>query len=88
MTLSVNDFEFNDLSVYPNPAKSEVNLKWNKSEDVSVRIYNTLGKVVYYGKEVNLFNGLKVNVSTFNSGVYFVKLNTAKGEITKKLILK
>ncbi|WP_296381964.1 T9SS type A sorting domain-containing protein [Winogradskyella sp.] len=88
VTLSVNDFEFNDLSVYPNPAKSEVNLKWNKSEDVSVRIYNTLGKVVYYGKEVNLFNGLKVNVSTFNSGVYFVKLNTAKGEITKKLILK
>ena len=87
-TLSVDDFEINDLTLYPNPANNEVNLKWNKSEDVSIRIYNTLGKLMFYGKKVNLFNGYKVNVSSFNSGVYFVKLNSTDGEITKKLILK
>jgi len=87
-TLSVNDFEFNDLSLYPNPASNEVNLKWNKSEAVSVRVYNTLGKLMFYGKKVNLSNGFKIDVSSFNSGVYFVKLNTTKGEVTKKLILK
>ena len=87
-TLSVNDFEFGDLSLYPNPAKNEVNLKWNKPEDVSVRIYNTLGKIMFYGKKVNLFNGFNIDVSSFNSGVYFVKLNSLNGEITKKLILK
>ena len=87
-TLSVNNFELNDLALYPNPANNEVNLKWNKPEDVSVRIYNALGKIVFYGKEVNLQNGIKIDVSSFGSGLYFVKLNSDNGEITKKLILK
>ena len=39
-------------------------------------------------KKVNLYNGFKVDVSSFGNGVYFVKLNSDKGEITKKLILK
>ncbi|WP_439150885.1 VPS10 domain-containing protein [Winogradskyella sp.] len=87
-SLSVTDFEFNNLELYPNPATSEVNLKWNKPEDVSVRIYNTLGKLMYYGKSVNLIDGLNIDVSSFGSGMYFVKLNSSQGEITKKLILK
>ncbi|MTE27302.1 VPS10 domain-containing protein [Winogradskyella ouciana] len=86
--LSVDEFEFNDFTLYPNPANNEVNLKWNKPDDVSVRIYNTLGKIVFYGKKVNLQNGFKIDVSPFDSGLYFVKLNSDNGEITKKLILK
>lgn len=87
-TLSVDNFELNNLSLYPNPTSNEVNLKWNSNEDVSVRIYNTLGKLMYYNKNVNLTNELKIDVSTFDTGVYFVKLNSSKGEIIKKLILK
>ncbi|MCB0399211.1 MAG: T9SS type A sorting domain-containing protein [Winogradskyella sp.] len=86
-SLSVNDFEFSDLTLFPNPATNEVNLKWNKPEDVSIRIFDTQGKIMFYGKKINLFNGFKVDVSSFNSGIYFVKLNSSKGEITKKLIL-
>ncbi|WP_426430933.1 T9SS type A sorting domain-containing protein [Winogradskyella sp. HB-48] len=86
-SLSVNDFEFNSLTLYPNPATNEVNLKWNKPEDVSIRIFDTQGKIVFYGNKVNLFNGFKVDMSSFNSGIYFVKLNSSSGEITKKLIL-
>ena len=86
-SLSVNNFEFSDLVLYPNPAKNEFNLKWDKSENVSIRIYNALGKLTYYGKSVNLFNGLNIDVSSYGSGLYFVKLNSRDGEITKKLIL-
>lgn len=86
--LRVNAFESQDFVIYPNPAQNEVNLKWDKSETVSVRIYNTLGKLMYYGKKINLLNGHHIDVSSYESGVYFVKLNTIKGEITKKLILK
>jgi photosystem II stability/assembly factor-like uncharacterized protein len=86
-SLSVEDFEFNDLTLYPNPAKNEINLKWNKTEDVSIRIFDTQGKIMFYGKKVNLYNGFKVDVSSFSNGIYFVKLNSTNGEITKKLIL-
>ena len=87
-TLNVSNFEINYFSIYPNPTTNVVNLKWNTSEDVSIRIYNSLGKLIFYSKKVNLSNNFKVDVSSFNSGIYFVKLNSTKGEITKKLILK
>ncbi|WP_405569495.1 T9SS type A sorting domain-containing protein [Winogradskyella sp. Asnod2-B02-A] len=87
-TLSVNDFELNNFSLYPNPAKNEVYLKWNANEGVAVRIYDTLGKLMFYSKNVNLSNEYKIDTSAFNTGVYFVKLNTSKGEIIKILILK
>ena len=87
-TLSVSNFEFNDLTMFPNPANAVVNLKWNKSEDVSLRIYDAQGKIVFYGKKVNLFNGFQINTAALSPGLYFVKLNSSKGEITKKLILE
>ena len=87
-TLSVNDFTLENLSLYPNPATNEVNIKWNTSEDVTVKIYNTLGKLMFYGRNINVSNEFRIDVSAFETGVYFVKLNTSKGEITKKLILK
>ncbi|MDH7913088.1 T9SS type A sorting domain-containing protein [Winogradskyella sp. SYSU M77433] len=87
-SLSVTNFEFEDFAMFPNPTSGEVNLKWDSSEDVSVRIFNSLGKIVFYAKGLNLQNGQEIDVSSFNSGVYFVKLNSSKGEITKKLILK
>ena len=86
--LSINDFEFNDLSIYPNPASNEVNIKWNTPEDVGVRIFDTQGKIVFYAKKVNLLSQLNIDLTGFRSGIYFIKLNTSRGEITKKLILK
>ncbi|WP_400077787.1 VPS10 domain-containing protein [Winogradskyella sp. R77965] len=87
-SLNIKDFELNDFNMYPNPTTNEVNLKWDNSEEVSVRIFNTQGKIVFYGKKINLLNAHGIDVSSFDSGVYFVKLNSTKGEITKKLILK
>uniref|UniRef100_UPI002612E198 T9SS type A sorting domain-containing protein n=1 Tax=uncultured Winogradskyella sp. TaxID=395353 RepID=UPI002612E198 len=84
----LDELKIDDVSMFPNPATNEVNLKSNKLSDVSIRIYNTLGKLMFYGKNLDLYNGLRINVSAFQSGVYFVKLNSEKGEITKKLILE
>jgi hypothetical protein len=85
--LSVDNFEFDELSMYPNPAKNEVNIKWNTTEDVNVRIYNLQGKLIFFSKNVKFSETFKIDVSPFEAGTYFVKLNTDKGEITKKLIL-
>lgn len=87
-SLSVNDFALNTMSVYPNPAKTQISLLWDKSEEVSIRIYNSLGKLMYYTKNENLINSFKINVSQYASGLYFVKINTANAVVTKKLIIE
>ena len=84
----VNEFDIEELSLYPNPASDKVSIKWNGSEDVGLRIYNATGRIVFYGKKVNLKSGYTIDVSAFSAGAYFVKLNTSVGEMTKKLILK
>ena len=73
--------------MYPNPASNEVTIKWNKPDDVNIRIFDAQGKIVFYGKKVNLFEGLEIDLSSFKAGLYFVKLQSNNGEITKKLIL-
>lgn len=86
-TLSVADFQLNNIKVYPNPAAKEVNLSWNKGDEVDVRIYNSLGKLMYYSKNKSLINPLKIDVSPYASGLYFVRMNNQNGVVTKKLIV-
>ena len=86
-SLSIEEFDTDDFSIYPNPANNEVNIKWTKPEIVTLRIYNSLGKIMFYAKNLEVFNGHKIDVSNFEQGIYFVKLNSDYGEVTKKLIL-
>ena len=87
-TLNVSEFGLTGISLFPNPASKEINLVWNESDDVAIRIYNSLGKLMYYAKNQNINSALKINVSEYTSGIYFVKINNSTGEVTKKLIIK
>ncbi|CAM4090589.1 MULTISPECIES: VPS10 domain-containing protein [Flavobacterium] len=87
--LNISEFEaLNTISLFPNPATNNVSLVWNKDENVSIKIYNTLGKLVYYAKDKSLMNTLKINTSDFASGLYFVNINTVSSFTTKKLIIE
>ncbi len=87
-TLSTDAFDLNSFKMYPNPTKDQVYLSWNKSEKVSVKVFNALGKLVYYSKDQNLITPLQLNTSEYNSGLYFVSVNTIDGVVTKKLIIE
>jgi len=77
---------------YPNPFQSITSIAFDLPEmsDVTLLIYNNLGKVVLekiYGK---LFPGryeYRWNAVTMPAGIYFYRLRTDKYDITKKMIL-
>lgn len=82
----LSDVELNSLSyVYPNPAKSEVMLASSLSIN-KVEIVNVLGQLVF-ASDVNA-NSIKVNTSDFAAGNYIVKMYTAAGVATKKLVVE
>jgi Leucine-rich repeat (LRR) protein len=77
-------FDFaNYFSLYPNPATNElyINLK-SVIEINSIQIYNTIGQLV----SVQTGNALKVDVSHFKTGNYFIKVNTNEGFSTSQFI--
>ncbi len=78
--LSVNNNDVSDLSIYPNPVNDilEINYPVTIKE---VRIYNLLGELIL--KDINKN---RLNVSSLESGVYFIQLNSGKNQVSKKFI--
>ncbi|MBT8375588.1 MAG: T9SS type A sorting domain-containing protein [Bacteroidia bacterium] len=87
-SLSVNEFEVANFRVYPNPTTDNMTLKYQNSEPTTVRIFDAAGKLLHYKKDAELSIGYNIDLSSYNSGIYFVRLNNTLGQITKKVIKK
>ncbi|WP_179375658.1 T9SS type A sorting domain-containing protein [Winogradskyella wichelsiae] len=87
--LSINEFNLNNLiSLYPNPTTNILNVDLtNLNEDVDYQIFNTLGQSIQKGN-LDSNNSNVLNLSSYQSGMYFIKLSTASGSMTQKLIKK
>ena len=63
-----------NISLYPNPANDIVNINANNLNlPQSYTVYNSLGQIVA-SKNVTSGTDLSINTSTYNSGVYFIKV--------------
>lgn len=75
----------NVVTIYPNPAGEYFTIS---GEITSYAIYNILGNIIYNDETV-CDNIIKVSVSDYTSGIYFVRCATQDGNvITKKIIVK
>ena len=77
-----------DLSLYPNPAGSvvNVNIPSNRFSRVQVELLNELGQVIETRQPVE--QTLSFDLSAQASGLYLVRLITNEGVITKKLMVR
>ena len=70
------------ISVYPNPASDVIIIKTD-IELTKVELYDILGKRVLESGATN-----QLDISSFKSGVYLMKLHSIKGTLTKKLVIE
>lgn len=68
------------VNIFPNPVKNVLNIQTAKSITL-LQIYDSLGRMIK-----TLSNAKQNNVSELKSGIYFVKVKTADGEIIEKFI--
>ncbi|MEM6718100.1 MAG: T9SS type A sorting domain-containing protein [Bacteroidota bacterium] len=71
LNLSVNEFNAKETSLYPNPTSSYLQIN-NLKRTASYKIYNMLGVQVSKG---SLAPNEQIEVSTLESGMYFIQLN-------------
>ena len=85
VALSSSDFDKNDLiELYPNPSKEYVNFNLPSDFDLKkVTIYDTLGKTI---KQFDNTYNSRINVSEFETGIYFINFKGEKNSITKTFI--
>lgn len=82
-SLGINDILETQLSIYPNPAKDVIML-YNESDFIieSVKVYDVLGKLVL--EQSNPSN--QIDISSLDSGLLLVQIETDKGIVTKKVV--
>ena len=84
--VSITENEATDeISIYPNPARDFVNISGNDKIN-SVKVYNCLGMMVEE-IEVNA-NEAEIKISDYNTGIYFVDVQTENGNIVKKVVIR
>jgi len=83
--LSVEDENmFNQVRLYPNPNNGLVHLDFGNSNNVTVRVFNALGQVVYSFE--NIKNATHQFEFSAIAGVYYVEIASDQGKETLKLI--
>lgn len=81
--LSIGNFNNNEITLFPNPVKNEMNFSFEKNISIEkINIYNTLGQLV----KQFIGNQNSINLSDLNTGYYHIEFISEEGKLTKKFI--
>ncbi len=86
-SLRVAELPVFNFKITPNPTTGIFNLNLKSNELVMLKIYDTLGKLVFYEKNRDLTQNSQINLA-LPKGLYFLKVNIGNKVIAKKLIIK
>ena len=79
--LSTDDFENNQVTIYPNPTQSKINLSLNFSKEVDYKLFSPLGKQLMTGTITS--SNQEIDISHLPSNIYFLKVGDQVFKILK-----
>ena len=80
---SINEFSESMLNIYPNPCQDIINVEADGV--ASIQIFNIQGQIC---KRIENFQNRTINISELPSGVYTLKVTTAHGQATQRVVKK
>ena len=85
--LSRQDFEINQVALYPNPTNGIFNIKMDGLLPKTLELYDLKGQKIFFKNEfTNTEEKIKIDISSVPSGIYFIKIETENNTITKRII--
>jgi len=81
--LSIDSFSKLHIKIYPNPTSGYINIEAVDLIINQVQIYDINGKLV---SEIKTISNPKIDVTNLSSGIYFLRVETAEGIFSKKVI--
>ena len=86
-TLSNQNFELNNVYVYPNPSKGIFNISLGNIQPTGIDVYDLTGKIVWSKKEISVSNfETAIDLSNVSQGIYFVKIMSNEQATVKRII--
>lgn len=81
-----NRINENSVSVFPNPTKGKTYVQALGLTIQGIEVYNILGEKIYSTADFKQQSLNEVDLSSFQSGIYFVKMYDGEKTYTKKII--
>ncbi|MFT5078556.1 MAG: hypothetical protein ACI917_001068, partial [Patiriisocius sp.] len=85
-TLGTATFTSEILKLYPNPAREEITLRLPVAAQIDIRVFDMKGSLLSYDRDVQINGEHTLNISGLKTGVYFMRIASESGTITKKFI--
>ena len=79
--LSTDDYENNQVTIYPNPTQSKINLSLNFSKEVDYKLFSPLGKQLMTGTITS--SNDEIDISHLPSNIYFLKVGNQFHKVLK-----
>ena len=79
--LSTDDFENNQVTIYPNPTQSKINLSLNYANEVDYKLFSPLGKQLMTGTITS--SNEEIDISHLPSNIYFLKVGNQVHKVLK-----
>jgi hypothetical protein len=89
-TLGTTEFDFQGISVYPNPSDDILNIDLgdNTGRFESLELYDINGRLVSTKNINNQVLDIQMNVSSLSSGVYVLKVSSGAKQFSTKVIIE
>ena len=84
-TLNNTNFEKIELALYPNPTSDVLYIETPQTTINTVEIFDVQGKSI---KQTSITHTNNINVIDLANGMYFIKIATANGQVTRKFVKK
>ncbi len=83
-TTGIENWLDGNVTLFPNPAKEVVNVQCTMFNVQSVEVFDVYGKLITTTNDID--NPTRINVSGLADGMYFVRVTTEKGTVTKSFV--
>lgn len=81
-----NSFENSSLRIFPNPSSKGIfKVQFNSNTKITYKVLDILGNEILKGKAQENF---ELNLSGFQKGIYFIRMDFNVSRVTRKLILQ
>lgn len=78
----ITESQNNKVSVYPNPVSSNLTIYTDNIEQVDIQLIDILGNILYRGNQAT------IDMTTYSSGMYTLRILTPKGGLYSQKIIK
>ncbi len=85
-TVGIKTAESKEYRIFPNPSNSKINLIFNNLREKNIQLIDLLGNIAYEHFSSNSVE--QIDVSNYQNGIYFLKVNENGKSSTQKVIIQ